>query len=148
MTTHLGTILATNASNLSSMTEYRTLTYPYLIRLIQRRIQSYEMLLAELKIKDSAQVDERLRNTYPDYLSDQGLKELPDCLPPLTDTPAEKQELRTAYYLLSGDEDTVAAKTTGIKKIMGRQGTMRWNGKSLRLYVEDGKKEKLLFEGS
>ena len=190
VTTHLGTILATNASNLSSMTEYRTLTYPYLIRLIQRRIQSYEMLLAELKIKDSAQVDERLRNTYPDYLSDQGLKELytgtsgakgsrtsaelsmltqtpvfpgyllvlddschifielPDCLPPLTDTPAEKQELRTAYYLLSGDEDTVAAKTTGIKKIMGRQGTMRWNGKSLRLYVEDGKKEKLLFEGS
>jgi hypothetical protein len=68
-------IMDTNARNFRSMAEYRSLTYPYLIMLIQTRIDCYNNVLENLPHQNDIHIDSRLRDSYPEYFEETGIAE-------------------------------------------------------------------------
>ena len=76
ITMFTGEIMDTNARNFRTMAEYRSLTYPYLITLIEQRIACYEKVFNTLPCKNDIKIDSRLRSTYPEYFKEAGISPL------------------------------------------------------------------------
>ena len=66
-TMHSNDIFKSNADSFRIMSEYRFFAYPFIIRLIQKRIEVYEDFIHELSKTNSPKINPLLKNTYHEY---------------------------------------------------------------------------------
>lgn len=68
-------IMKNNAVSFQSMAEYRMFVYPFVIKLIQKRIEIYEDFLQEISKSTSPKINPYLRKNYNEYFNDAGIPE-------------------------------------------------------------------------
>ncbi|QTQ11579.1 hypothetical protein HRI96_04785 [Treponema parvum] len=73
LTSYGNTIMTTNAASMQSLAEYRSFIYPFITRLIQKRIEVYDKLLKDILQGKTGRIDPRLKNSYFEYFEEAGL---------------------------------------------------------------------------